>query len=173
MAFRKPKKDKDKQKKADQAEKKTGAGGGNLLIMFVMMLVVFMVGAGMVIGYYNFFGPAAQANNKQPKKEKVTVLANFDLGDMVVNLADQDQSRFLKTKITLGYIQTKENDQLMDEKKSQVIEEVLLTLRKKTFADVSPPGATDKLKTELIKAINSRLNASVVKELYFTEYIVQ
>lgn len=169
LALRKPKK--EKQKKADQAEKK--AGGGNLLMMFIMMLAVFLVGAGMVIGYFQFFGPAATAENEKPKKEKETVLATLDLGDMVVNLADQDQGRFLKTKITLGYAPTKENEQIVEEKKAQVIEEVLLTLRKKTYADVSPPGATDKLKSELIKAINGRLNANVAKELYFTEYIVQ
>ena len=171
MAYRKPKKEKEKKAAAD--DKKAGAGAVSMVMMFVMMLMVFIVGAGMVVGYYHFFGPASKNESNQPKKEKEVALTTFDLGDMVVNLSDLQQTRFLKTKITLGYPQTKENEQLIDENKNKVIEEVLLTLRQKSYADVSPPSATNQLKTELIKAVNDRLKANVVKELYFTEYIVQ
>ena len=174
MAFRKPKKEsKDNQKKAEPAEKKEKGGGSNLIVMFIMMLLVFMVGAGMVIGYFRFFAPAPASGQQKQEKARDVVLASLALGDMVVNLADQDQSRFLKTTITLGYVQSKENDLLIEEKKNQIIETVLLTLRKKAYADVSPPDATDKLKAELIQAVNTRLKANVIKELTFTEYIVQ
>ncbi|MBF7081955.1 flagellar basal body-associated FliL family protein [Desulfallas sp. Bu1-1] len=166
MALRPPKKETQKNGTPEKQQ-----GPGNMFLMFVMMLIVFLVGAGMVIGYFKFFDPDnKEAKTEEKKKEKV-VLASMDLGEMVINLADGNH--FLKTEITIEYPEDKKMEELISEKKHQVIEIILLTLRKKTVDDVAPPEATDKLKRELIKAINAGLNEDVVKKIYFTQYIVQ
>jgi flagellar FliL protein len=166
MALRPPKKETQKNGTPEKQQ-----GQGNMFLLFVMMLVVFLVGAGMVIGYFKFFDPAGKEAKAEEKKKEEVVLASMDLGDMVVNLADGNH--FLKTEITIEYPEDKKIEELINDKKYQVVEIILLTLRKKTVDDVAPPEATDKLKRELIKAINAGLNKDVVKNIYFTQYIVQ
>lgn len=164
MALRPSKKEKPK------TESRETQGRGNMLLMFTMMLVVFLVGAGMVIGYFKFLEPAGGEAKAGEKKQEVA-LASMDLGDMVVNLADGNH--FLKTAITIEYPVDKATEALINDKKYKVVEIILLTLRKKTVDDVAPPEATGKLKRELIQAINAGLNKDAVKNIYFTQYIVQ
>jgi len=107
MALRKKKKE-DKQTKATTTAADKPARS-NLLVMFVMMLAVFLVGAGMVIGYFKFFDPVtneAIAKEKPPKKISTS---SMELGEMVVNLADRSGNHFLKTRITIEYTEDKKN----------------------------------------------------------------
>lgn len=173
MALRKRKKEDNKTKAAAATTTSDKPGRGNLLVMFLMMLAVFLVGAGMVIGYFKFFDPdngRAAAKEKPPEE---IVLSSMELGDMVVNLADRNGSHFLKTKITIEYTEDKKIEELVQVKKPHIVEAVLLTLRKKTVDDIKPPEASDKLKQELIKAINERLEKEVVQRVIFTQFIVQ
>jgi len=46
-------------------------------------------------------------------------------------------------------------------------------MRKKAVDDIKPPEAADKLKQELITAINERIEEKAVQRLIFTQFIVQ
>jgi len=168
MALRKPKKDPKNPTAA--AEKKSG--GGNLLVMFAMMMAVFLVGAGMVIGYFRFLDPG-RSEAQAETKEKEVVMHSAELGDMVVNLADQDGSHYLKLTITIEYPADKKIEEKVTKKKHLITETILLTLRSKNLNQVRPPEAIDQLKNELVAAVNNRLGEKVLSRIYFTEYIVQ
>lgn len=152
------------------AEKKAGAG--NLAIMFAMMMVVFLMGAGMVIGYFKFLDPDRKEAEADQKQKKVAMHA-MELGDMVVNLADTNNNHFLKLTITVEYPADKKTEEMLHEKKHLVTETILLTLRSKTVNQVRPPEAVDSLKSELITAVNNRLGEKLISKIYFTEFIVQ
>jgi len=169
MALRKSKKE---NKQTSQAAEKTGQV--NFLVMFVMMLAVFLVGAGMVIGYFKFFTPDGNKAEAKEKTQKEVPMSAMELGDMVVNLAGgPTDDHFLKTRITIEYPEDKKLEELVQEKKHHIIETVLITLRQKTIEDVRPPRATDQLKKELVKNINDRLGKEVIERVIFTQYIVQ
>ncbi|WP_347491381.1 flagellar basal body-associated FliL family protein [Desulfoscipio sp. XC116] len=174
MALRKRKKE-DKQTKvtttaAAAADKPARS---NLMAMFLMMLMVFVVGAGMVIGYFKFIDPGSDSDSANAKPTKEITMSSMELGDMVVNLADRNGNHFLKTKIVIEYPEDKKTAELVQEKKSHIIEAVLLALRKKTVDEIKPPEATEKLKQELVTAINNRLEEEVIERVIFTQYIVQ
>jgi len=170
MAFRKPKnKEKGIPKGADEG-KKTGAS--NLVVMFAMMMVVFLMGAGMVIGYFRFLDPDKKEAEAETK-EKEIVMQAMELGDMVVNLADQDGSHYLKLTITIEHPADKKIEEKINEKNHLITETILLTLRSKNLNQVRPPEAIEQLKIELVKAVNNRLGEQVISKMYFTEYIVQ
>ena len=171
MAFRQPKKKEAGAKKAEAAEKKAGGASGNLAVMFVMMLAVFLAGSAMVIGYFKFLDP----DNKEAQAEenqKNVALSSMEMGGMIVNLVDGDGSHFLKLTITIEYPYDKEVEKHIEKKKHIITETMLLTLRSKKVEEVRPPEAADKLKGELIEAVNKRLGEDLVKKIYFTEYIV-
>ncbi len=171
MAFRKPKKKEPGTKNtAVVAEKKSG--GPSLPVMFAMMMVVFLVGAGMVIGYFRFLDPG-RSEAQAEAKAKEPILHSMELGDMVVNLADEDGSHYLKLTITIEYPADKKTEEKINEKKHLITETILLTLRSKNLNQVRPPEAIDQLKNELVTAVNNRLGEKVLSKMYFTEYIVQ
>jgi len=151
----------------NSSEKK---GISSFIIVFVIMLVVFLLGAGLAFGYFKIFASDKQDSQKESKKE--ILLSSMELADIVVNL-DGSDGHFLKTEIVIEYPKDKKIEEMVKEKKSHIIEAVLVTLRKKTIEEVSPPNATEKLKEELINSINNRLNEKVVKNIIFTQYIVQ
>jgi len=169
MALRKPKKD-TKNVSAGNLEKKSGAG--NLVVLFAMMMAVFLVGAGMVIGYFKFLDPDKKEAEAETKEQAVVMHA-MDLGNMVVNLADQDGSHYLKLTITIEHPADKKIEEKITEKKHLITETILLTLRSKNLNQVRPPEAIDQLKNELVTAVNNRLGEQVIDKIYFTEYIVQ
>lgn len=171
MALRKSK------KVVKQNKTKTAAadnsGRNNWLGMFFMMLAVFLVGAGMVIGYFKFLDPDNKEAVAKEKAQDIS-LASMDLGDMVVNLAGDGGTRFLKTNITIEYDADKKVAELVQAKKPHIIEEIQFTLRKKTAGDIKPPETTEELKQELITAINQRLGVEeAVQKIIFTQFIVQ
>jgi len=168
MALRMPNKETNQAGAAGE-----NAGRSNLLRMFVFILVVLLTAAGLVFGYFNYFSPDKSKAAGGEKPGSATALSALDLGDMVVNLAGPGSNRFLRAKITIEYMADKETEELVKEKKHQIIDTVLLTLRQKSIEDVKPPEATEKLKQELVTNINNNLNENAVQKIYFTEYIVQ
>ncbi len=145
-------------------------GNVNLKLIFALMVAVFLIGAGAAFGYFKFFASGNQGSQRESEKE--IILSGIELDDIVVNL-DGSEGHFLKTKIVIEYPKDEKLEKLVKEKKSHIIEAVLVTLRKKTVEEVSPPNASEKLKEELINSINNRLNKKVVKNIIFTQYIVQ
>lgn len=154
----------------NNTEKK--AGPVSLVILFAMMLTVFLVGAGMMFGYFKLLDPTGR-ESKAEQKEKEVTMHTMELGDMVVNLADTGSNHFLKLTITLEYPADKKTEEMLNEKKHLITETILLTLRNKTIGQVRPPDAVDRLKNELVAAVNNSLGDKVINRIYFTEYIVQ
>lgn len=169
MALRKPKKD-PKNTPVAAAEKKSG--GTSLLAMFAMMMAVFLVGAGMVIGYFRFLDPAGSEAQAETK-EKEVAMHSAELTDMVVNLADQDGNHYLKLSITIEYEADKKIEEKINNNMHLITETILLTLRSKNLNQVRPPEAIEQLKNELVTAVNNRLGEKALSKIYFTEYIVQ
>lgn len=166
MAMNKQKKE---VKQVAPAEK---SGQGTLLIMFAMMMAVFLAGAGMVIGYFKFLDPQGREARMHESLAQQSDLSTIQLEDLLINLAGSD-GHYLNTSITIEYPKDKQMEKIVQGKKHHITETVLLTLRQKTIEEVRPTEATDKLKEELIAAINVRLNEEVITKLYFTKYIVQ
>ncbi|TYO95477.1 flagellar basal body-associated FliL family protein [Desulfallas thermosapovorans] len=172
MALRKSKKEDKKNK--NKAPAVDNPGRGNLLAMFFMMLAVFLVGAGMVIGYFKFLDPDNKEAVANEKAGQNIPLAAMDLGDMVVNLSGGAGGHFLKASIVIEYNADKKVAELVESKKPHIIEAIQFTLRKKSAGDIKPPEATEKLKQELIKAVNERLGTEdAVQRIIFTQFIVQ
>lgn len=168
MALIKSKKD---TKNGQNANLENKSGVGNL-VLFAMMMAVFLVGAGMVIGYFKFLDPDKKEAEAETKKIEVAMHA-MELGDMVVNLADREDNHYLKLTITVEYPADKKTEEKVNKQKHLITETILLTLRSKNLNQVRPPEAIEQLKNELVTAVNNRLGEQVISKMYFTEYIVQ
>ncbi len=171
MAFRNPRKKETRTKNAAPPAEKKAGGAPGIAVMFALMLLVFITGAAMVIGYFKFLDPDRKEALAE-EKEKRVAYSSMELGDMVVNLAGDNGNHFLKLTITIEYPQDRKTEEEILAKKHIITETILLTLRSKTIDQVRPPEAVDRLKNELVTAVNKRLGGDVISKIYFTEYIV-
>ncbi len=105
-----------------------------------------------------------------------TVKSLVHLESFVVNLADSDQSAFLKVGIDLGIGQIGKKQPMIDKGSlllSKIRDVVLSVLTTCQSADLLAPDGKAKLKQRLLEALREQVPDLPVKEIYFTEFLVQ
>jgi flagellar protein FliL len=97
------------------------------------------------------------------------------MGSFLVNLADAEQSRYLRTVIELeqNYGSAAEFGNEIGNRRSQLRDIIIHTLGTKTSEDVRTPEGREALKQELKERINSVLARGQIARVYFTEFAVQ
>ena len=154
---------------------KTKQKSGNLLkIIIIVLLALLLIGvaafAGVLLG--------SKGGSKTTKTETVTAApveqTYFDTGEeLTVNLADENASRYIKTKLFLAY--DKKNKALgkeLTENLEAIRDNIISVLREKKAAELTPKGGED-LKKELMDRINSELTKGRITNVYYDSFIVQ
>jgi len=138
-------------------------------------LLVFLLGGGLVIGYFNLVGIPGEkdAENQKNEQEKEKPTAILELGTIIVNLADPGGTRYLKVDVVLEYPEDEKLAHELEEKKHEITDLVITTLRSKTVAEIQPLDKVTPLKNEIINAVNRRLTNGKISRLFFTEFIIQ
>ncbi|AKN33959.1 flagellar basal body protein FliL [Clostridium carboxidivorans P7] len=173
-------------------ENKTEKKGGNKIKFIAIGLVaLIIVGAGGYFGYSKFAkdkgtqktaAPAAvqtaqtttQAKTTQNQSylEQIVSEKNIGLDECLVNLADEDGKRYVKTKIFVGYDKNSKLETELTEKKPLIRDAVIAVLRSKKAAEITPKNM-DSLKMELIQKINPLLKKGQINNVYFSDLLVQ
>lgn len=175
-------------------EVKKKRGGSLVLIIVIFLFVLLLVVIG-VIGFLvvsgpddeNIAAPAANAtttinknsatnSSKSPSTQRGSDYANigpmFPLQPFTLNLLSDGGARYVKCTIQL-----EENTELLQpelEKKTAIIRDIIIrTLTSKTFEEVSTAKGKERLKDELVGKINEVLTDGFVKNIYFTDFVVQ
>ena len=104
------------------------------------------------------------------KKEEIQL--SYEVGQIVVNLSDTGVTRYLKTKIVLGYYDDKNNEKI-EEKQHEIKDIVVRSLRSKTVSEISSVENTDKLKNELITKLNQIFDETIITDVYITDFMIQ
>jgi flagellar protein FliL len=116
--------------------------------------------------------------SKGPGKDShAAVKAILHLEPFVVNLADSEDNRFLRVGIDLGL----ENELSAKEGKggegavpTARIRDCILEVLSSWHSDaLLAPEGKEKLKNELVRALHARAPEVGVKEIYFTDFLVQ
>ncbi len=165
-------------------EKKSG--GNMVLIIIVVLLVLLLIGGG-VAAYFLLSGDdeAMAADNQAaaPKTAKIkkrskrssdylTIGPMYPMDQFVVNLLSENGSRYLKVKLDLE-MDKQELSAELDKKKPLIRDIIIRTLSSKTFEEVSTMKGKDKLKDEIVNKINDVLADGQIKNIFFTEFVVQ
>lgn len=114
------------------------------------------------------------AQVKSPEEEKVKAAVHLD--SFVVNLADPDESAFLRVGIDLGIgkipadAQAGTKDSPLTPRIRDAILGVLSTWRSD---ELLGPNGRQKLKEQLLAALRARVPEMDIQEVYFTEFLVQ
>ena len=110
--------------------------------------------------------------SKKPKVKSVVHLESF-----VVNLSGPDETGYLRVGIDLGCEGEEsggEGEKKKDDGAMAMIRDTVLTvLGRSKASDLLTPEGKEKLKKDLLDALDERVPDLGVLEIYFTEFIVQ
>ncbi|MCB1139048.1 MAG: flagellar basal body-associated FliL family protein [Leptospiraceae bacterium] len=155
------------------------ASGLNRIVKILIYVAIAV--AGMVLMAFIAYFVGKEAASEQFKEvSSIAVvkppppLESFNFSEEFrVNTADQGEAHFIKMKMSLGFEQgNKALSAELAQRTPQLRDTIILILSGKTKADLATPKDTLELREELKASINHQLSEGKVKEVYFTEFIV-
>jgi flagellar protein FliL len=137
-------------------------------------LLIFLLLAAIGAGGYWFVSRrhAVEAAPNAPKAASVTSVIHLD--SFVVNLADRNQSSFLKVSIDLGVTSAEGKSGDANTAVLPKIRDTILSVLStwQSGGLLAPDGKT-KLKEQILDALHQQVPTVPIKEVYFTEFLVQ
>jgi flagellar protein FliL len=142
--------------------------------IIIISAVVLLAGAG-VAGWMVLGGAKKPAGHVAGNGKVATEVSGdliYEMEIFVVNLSDPGGKRYLKTKISLEYTGAALTDELKL-RQPQLRDAVLLLLSSKTLEEIQGTEGKIILRRELILRINQALQKGKIRNLYFTEFVIQ
>ncbi|MEN6521605.1 MAG: flagellar basal body-associated FliL family protein [Armatimonadota bacterium] len=141
--------------------------GGLPIKLIIIILVVGLVGAGAFLKF----------GKKGKHTPKPVELTEWKLEEFVVNLADINESRYLKVDVVLSVEGAPkgggEGEKTANPEDAKVRDTVIDVLSSKKYSDLlTEKGKTD-LKEEIEKQLNSVLKQTKVHDVFFTSFTMQ
>jgi flagellar FliL protein len=159
-----------------------GSSKGGMMKWIIIGVVAVLLLGGGAFAYLKFFSghkaeEGATEETQEQKAEKAVQQAGmpgtmFPLDSFIVNLAGSEGKRFLKITLDLEL----DKAEAAEEAKArlpQVKDSILVLLSSKTFEEVYTVQGKFKLRDEIISRTNSFLKSGKVKNIYFTEFVIQ
>ncbi len=159
----------------EQEEKK----GGKKKFIILLIIILLLLGGGAAA--YKFLVLDKQKEKKSEKKAQKIVKeiknvedlgVEFDVGTFIVNLQDRDADRYLKVSVVLEVQDNKIKAEL-EKRKPQVKDAITTLLFTKSSKELKTEEGIEQLKEEIIKRVNAILPIGGVKNVYFTDFVIQ
>jgi flagellar protein FliL len=158
----------------EKKEKKPKKGSKVVLIIVGVVVGLLLIG-GVAFGGYYFAAknaPSADKVEASSEKSKDGQELTFEVDEILVNLADEGKARYLKIKIFIGYMDSKELASELTTKKPIIRDTINNTLRTKKTTDLTAEGE-ELLKNILSEKINGLLTTGKITNVYFSEILIQ
>lgn len=160
------------------------------LIFIIIGVVALLLIVGVILAFWLMGGNKSDENPKdfdantaalaQKKSNTDGRSSNYlNIGPLyqmpepfIVNLVTQSGRRYLKTSITLELSNEKLQKEV--EAKSTIIEDSIIEiLSSKSIEEIATTKGKDRLKDEIVSRINSFLIDGYIKNVFFTEFVIQ
>ena len=156
---------------------------GAVSILMIILIAVLIISWG-VIGWL-LIGNHSEMNEDPVAVEKAEVQALlkddqderglFPLETLIVNLEDDNAARYLKTTIKIELTNKAMVNELQKDEitKAKMLDTILLVLSSKKYAELLNIEGRMKVRQELILRLNGIVRDQGVRNIYFTEFVVQ
>jgi flagellar FliL protein len=157
--------------KSEGTEEKPKKKG--LLFAIIGILVLVIAGGGF-FAYKKFLAPkpavsAEEAAKKEPVEKEGEM---FALEPFVVNLADPKGKRYLKVTVTLE-LESPAASAKAEKLVPKMRDMVIMMLTSLSFEEVMTPEGKIRVRDELLERFNLILRPERVREIFFTDFVVQ
>ena len=147
-------------------------------LIFLIVAVLLVVTLGLAGGFFMMWNKLSALNTQsnaaaQNQQGQTAALGKlFPLDTFIVNLADQERSRYLRVTMDLELLAPADSEKL-NQRLPQVRDRILMLLPSKRFADISSTEGKTALRDEMIGKLNGLFPETVVTNIFFTEFVVQ
>jgi len=170
----------------DQPKKKS-----KLILLIIVGVGVCLLAGGGFMAYKKFFGHKASSTEAgaeaggghgaeaeaergggDRKKLPEVIAEVLPMDPFVVNLSDPKAKRYLKLKIEIE-IETPAGKERATKATPKLRDAVIMMLTSLTFDEVMSPEGKFRIRDELLERFTQVLKPEKVKNIYFTEFVVQ
>lgn len=151
-----------------------GKSGFPMKLFLAVFLVVILLGGGALVlksGLLTGGGNAAEATAAQ-EGANTAIGTIYPLETFIVNLADPQGKKYLKTKLELELDKPGVVPEI-EQRLPQFRDTVLTILSSKSFEDLQQLEGKYQLRAEVMTMLNQYLTSGEITNIYFTEFIVQ
>jgi flagellar FliL protein len=169
--------DEDIEKEVNEEAEEQPAGKFPLKWVIIGVVVLVLAGGGYV--GWTMLNPqldqtgadGGQAPDTEAVKD-IEVGAMFDMDPFVVNLNEAGGKRYLKSKIEIEFVGDNVRLEMIN-RLPQMRDVILLHLSSKTLDEIRSVDGKIELKNALINRINQVLKQGKIRNLYFTQFVIQ
>jgi len=169
----------EKDNQEESSQEKANESGNKLLLVIILVLLLFLLIIGGLVAYFLLSGSDEtnpQEQQKIEKQHKINSMTDigpiYPLDTFIANLAASDAKRYLKCKIDLE-LDSPELQQEVDKKIPPIRDAIIGILTSKTIEEIQTLKGKEKLKEEIKRKVNSLLTTGEIKNVYFTEFVIQ
>jgi flagellar FliL protein len=137
--------------------------------IIILVVLVALLGGGGYIGWVKFLKKPESTAEKKPQSEPDI---KQEMGTFLVNLADPGGKRYLKVSLQ-AELSDREVAKEISDRSVEIRDTVLMLLSSKEYDEIGSVSGKMALKQDLMTRINRFLHTGQIKELYFTEFLVQ
>jgi flagellar FliL protein len=163
----------------EEKEEKSGGSNKLLLIVIIVLLLLLLIIGGLVAYFLlssNDNPDQPQEQQKIEKKHKVSQMTEigpiYPLDQFIVNLVSNNADRYLKCKIDLE-LDSPDLQKEVDKKLPAIRDAIIQILSSKTVEEIQTAKGKEKLKEEIKRKLNEMLTTGEIRNVYFTEFVIQ
>lgn len=139
--------------------------------MFVIIGVAVALSIAVTAGAVIFMGGSKSSPAKTEKATPETV-AVYSLDPFIVNIYDGQELRYLKLKVEMELSDAEAKNE-MTARQAQIRDGILSILTTKTLQDLQYLQGKNQLKNEIMAVVTKISTQGKVKQIYFTDFVVQ
>lgn len=160
----KKKKRSDYEEEEDYTEK-----SGHGFIILICTLCLIIIGGGAFAGFY-FYNSSSSSKKTQVERSYVSI------GEITARLSDESGKKYIKADISVGYDKTmfnKAEKQLAKDKQLPVVLDALSFDLTKKDSNYFTGDYEEKLKSDLIDAVNKKVQDFKITDIKISNLIIQ
>jgi flagellar FliL protein len=186
---------KEPENKEGEGEEKKGGGNKTMMIVIGAIVVVLLIVGGVVAMMLSgedeaapaaaaSGAPAAQAGSAPAANKPVIPTSRpngrsfaevgtlYEMKRFTVNLLSDKGRKYIRCTLSLE-LSSPELMGELDSKKAAVRDSVINVLSSKTYEEISTTKGKERLKDEIVATLNQSLVDGTVKNVFFTELMIQ
>jgi len=156
------------EKEAPQEGEEAPKKKSKIVFFAILGVALLLLGGGGFFAYLTFLAPPPPG--EQESRQEIGEM--FSLEPFVVNLADPTGKRYLKIQIQIEL----ENPKAVENAERAVPrlrDNVIMMMTALSFEEVMTPEGKIRIRDELLERFNVVLRPDRVRNIYFTEFVVQ
>ncbi|MFW6270421.1 MAG: flagellar basal body-associated FliL family protein [Bacillota bacterium] len=141
--------------------------GVNIKVYILMGILMIIIAAGTSFMFMTYY---SSAGNKEEKKQE-EIGESHNLGEFVVNLSLDSSYKYLKADIVVS-TDGEEVIKEIEKRDPQVRDTIISVLRQQSLEEIREPEVAE-IKQQIKTGLNQMLHNGEIKEVWFTQLVVQ